>query len=164
MSGIFTAAIITSFVIVTFNVSSNYTLVVAKKNIESREVPKERDMRPDPFHLYTDPICNIKNMTANNPMQKSKRFNHHPIFYHFPAWCGDFQAEWVVDFLGIKTSYHYDCENWRYIQHPSRKVPCADHDKRKLMKPHKYIGIEIGFLTKREKECIQSSMKNTLNG
>lgn len=51
--------------------------------------------------------------------------------------------DYVTEFLGIKTHYHYDCENYdRYRKyHLSRKIPCEEHDNlRKLKnKPYPYI-------------------------
>jgi nucleoside-diphosphate-sugar epimerase len=67
-----------------------------------------------------------------NPETPWMLYRHHYFFerYKGKLWQGAFDPAMITDFVGTKTDYRYDCDNWfRYRKfHLSRRIPCNRHD------------------------------------
>jgi len=70
-----------------------------------------------------------------NPLTPSALYRHHPEFDGFHVSQATFDADYLVDFVGTKTLYKYDCADWgRYRRfYLSRRIPCERHDAFKAM-------------------------------
>jgi len=70
-----------------------------------------------------------------NPLTPFALYRHHPVFDGFHFSQAPFDADYLVDFVGTKTRYKYDCADWdRYRRfHLSRRIPCERHDAFKAM-------------------------------
>ena len=44
-----------------------------------------------------------------NPYQPSQRYMHHEVFYLFGRWEGAAETGYLIDWLGVRTRYHWDC-------------------------------------------------------
>lgn len=54
-----------------------------------------------------------------------------------------FDKNFVRDFVGTKTDYEFDCENFRYRpKHLERQIPCQEHDS---IARRDYIGAVVVF-------------------
>ena len=70
-----------------------------------------------------------------NPLTPLALYRHHPVFDGFHVSQALFDADYLLDFVGTKTLYKYDCADWgRYRRfHLSRRIPCERHDAFKTM-------------------------------
>ncbi len=77
---------------------------------------------------WTDNIFDF----AYNPEEPNTFRRHHSLFKSVQGriWKGPFHPQFLIDFVGTKTKYSYDCNNWgRYRRfHLSRRIPCDQHD------------------------------------
>jgi nucleoside-diphosphate-sugar epimerase len=69
---------------------------------------------------------------AYNPEEPNTFRRHHSLFKSVQgkSWKGPFHPEFLIDFVGTKTKYSYDCDNWDSYRrhHLSRRIPCDQHD------------------------------------
>ena len=68
-----------------------------------------------------------------NPELPFRLFPHHHLFrmYEGKLWAGEVQRDYITDFLGIRTAYFFDCQDYNRYRffHLSRRIPCARHDE-----------------------------------
>ena len=70
-----------------------------------------------------------------NPLTPYALYRHHPVFDGFHISRAPFEAAFLVDFVGTKTLYEYDCDDWGGYRrfHLGRRVLCERHDAFKAM-------------------------------
>ena len=70
-----------------------------------------------------------------NPLTPYALYRHHPVFDGFHISRAPFEADYLVDFVGTKTLYEYDCDDWGGYRrfHLGRRIPCERHDAFKKM-------------------------------
>ena len=66
-----------------------------------------------------------------NPYQPSHRYMHHEVFHLFGRWEGEAEEGYLIDWLGVRTRYAWDCiKNGGYYKFvPSRRLECEDYDR-----------------------------------
>lgn len=75
---------------------------------------------------------------AINPLDVSHPRKHDEAFGRFKRWCGSFEKDYVIDWLGVRTKLEFDClgdplklgYNY-FISVPSRRSDCEWHERMK---------------------------------
>jgi len=77
--------------------------------------------------LYSTPFL----PSLDNPYQPSQRYMHHEVIYQFGVWEGAAEAGYLIDWLGVRTRYAWDCiKNGGYYKFvPSRRLECERYDR-----------------------------------
>jgi hypothetical protein len=118
------------------------------------------NMHPNPSFGLPDVVLNESRTDSVfdmgfNPETPWRLYRHHDLMQQFAGkiWVGDFEPGFLRDFVGTRTKYLYDCENWnRYRRfHLSRRIPCDRHD---VLKTH-FSGRVFGDLPVMDEEYFE---------
>jgi hypothetical protein len=103
---------------------------------ELRSMYSERNisLRTFGFPGQTLPEADMSNIMAAgyNPETPHLLHAHNPLMHVWAPhlWMGPLENDFLVDFVGVKTNYSFDCDDWKRYRffHLSRRIPCDRHD------------------------------------